>query len=113
MNLLDSIANLVSAGRQASQTAGAWALAEAAYHARAGLEGIIVAATGATPTAADDNASTGILELVRLAGEGVASAALTCESLSQSSGTIALNLRAVERFFARLRGEPLKDVLEG
>jgi hypothetical protein len=114
VNPLEAVRHLVALGRQASQTADAWALAVEAYEAGAGLAGVLVAMTGATPTRADDDVTAAVLEVVRMAGDGIANAALVCETLSQAAGGIALNLRGIEGFLAQLHGQkPLREILEG
>lgn len=113
MKLFDSLGHVYALAGQVTDFSKALALAEEAYDVGAALPGIIMSAVGATPTAADDNALGGLMDLMRMSGEAVAAAALTCETLSQSAGTIAMNLRKVEDFLAQLYGKkPLRDVLE-
>jgi len=106
-----NLAAIFSLGRQVSQSAAALAAAEAAYHAGGTAEAVLGAAIAATPTLADDDATEGVAELVRMLGESSSALAGSLESVSQGAATVAMNLREVESFLARLRGRPLREVL--
>lgn len=105
MNLVGSIRDGLALVRQARDGAGGAAAARAAYDEGAGLHGVLLAYTGATAATADDQLTVGIMERVDGLARVVSSAALAAE-------TAAAELRDLEAFLGRLRGEALRDVLE-
>lgn len=119
MNIVQLVQLGAALARQASQTAGAVQLGERAYAGGAGLLGVVLAATGKTSTAADDNVSAAIGQALDAVRQNLGHTAVTAEQLSKALldgslmvGGWALGLRQLEAFVGRLQTDPLKSVLE-
>jgi hypothetical protein len=119
--ILAFLKRAIGAVRVAKDNVNAFGAAQDAYEGGAALHGVILAYTGATPAAADNLTSAGVMESIDAVRRTTSNMALTLERSSQAlelgSRTLAdaaLELRELEDFIARLQGEAsLKAVLEG